>query len=154
MNGKRRLMRIFGFLQPWLDGERVADAIGARLPIPAGQVISIVGRPAAGAANGRRVTAQTAELPVKVIVFKTKSLAFVENGQEIVGFPILQPNRHNSGFRTKKLMKERDGLGDGENAGPGRDHDRAALKPELSRLVEVGLLVARQELAICRRRSH
>jgi len=39
MNGKRRLL----VPQPWIDGQRVADAIGAQAAYPGRQVISMSG---------------------------------------------------------------------------------------------------------------
>ena len=83
MNGKRRLM---GSFNHGSMANALPQAIGAQATYPGRQVITLSGDGGLSMLMGDLLTLKQHELPVKVIVFKNESLAFVELEQKSVGF--------------------------------------------------------------------
>ena len=75
MNGKRR---IIGSFNHGSMANALPQAIGAQASYPDRQVISLSGDGGLGMLMGELLTLRQQQLPVKVIVFKNDSLAFVE----------------------------------------------------------------------------
>src|SRR6266446_5895793 len=83
MNGKRRVLGSF-----WHGSmaNAMAQAIGAQAAFPGRQVISFSGDGGFSMLMGDVITLKQEKLPVKVIIFKNESLAFVELEQKASGF--------------------------------------------------------------------
>jgi len=142
MNGKRRLM---GSFNHGSMANALPQAIGAQATYPGRQVITLSGDGGLSMLMGDLLTLKQHELPVKVIVFKNESLAFVELEQKSVGFLDFATD-----LRSPDFAKIAEGAGLlGLTA---RTPDQLepmieqALKHDGPALVEV--LVARQELAM------
>ncbi len=142
MNGKRRLM---GSFNHGSMANALPQAIGAQATYPGRQVITLSGDGGLSMLMGDLLTLKQHELPVKVIVFKNESLAFVELEQKSVGFLDFATD-----LRSPDFAKIAEGAGLlGLTA---RTPDQVepmiaqALKHDGPALVEV--LVARQELAM------
>jgi pyruvate dehydrogenase (quinone) len=142
MNGKRRLM---GSFNHGSMANALPQAIGAQATYPGRQVITLSGDGGLSMLMGDLLTLKQHELPVKVIVFKNNSLAFVELEQKSVGFLDFATDLHNPDFA--KIAE-----GAGLLGLTARTPDQVepmiaqALKHDGPALVEV--LVARQELAM------
>jgi pyruvate dehydrogenase (quinone) len=83
MNGKRRLI---GSFNHGSMANALPDAIGAQAAYPGRQVISMSGDGGFSMLMGDVLTLKQEKLPVKVIIFKNESLAFVELEQKASGF--------------------------------------------------------------------
>src|SRR6266567_2828167 len=83
MNGKRRLL---GSFNHGSMANAMPQAIGAQLAFPGRQVISMSGDGGFSMLMGDVITLKQEKLPVKVIIFKNESLAFVELEQKASGF--------------------------------------------------------------------
>jgi len=83
MNGKRRLL---GSFNHGSMANAFPDAIGAQAAYPGRQVISMSGDGGFSMLMGDVLTLKQEKLPVKVIIFKNESLAFVELEQKASGF--------------------------------------------------------------------
>src|SRR5712691_4865397 len=83
MNGKRRLL---GSFNHGSMANAMPHAIGAQAAYPGRQVISLSGDGGFSMLMGDVITLKQEKLPVKVIIFKNESLAFVELEQKASGF--------------------------------------------------------------------
>ena len=83
MNGKRR---IIGSFNHGSMANAMPHAIGAQAAFPGRQVISLSGDGGFSMLMGDVLTLAHQKLPVKVIIFKNQSLAFVELEQKASGF--------------------------------------------------------------------
>jgi pyruvate dehydrogenase (quinone) len=83
MNGKRR---IIGSFNHGSMANAMPHAIGAQAAFPGRQVISLSGDGGFSMLMGDVITLAHQKLPVKVIIFKNTSLAFVELEQKASGF--------------------------------------------------------------------
>src|SRR5271170_2999773 len=83
MNGKRRLV---GSLTHGSMANALPQAIGAQVSHPSRQVISMSGDGGLAMLMGELLTLRQHELPVKLVVFKNNSLAFVELEMRANGF--------------------------------------------------------------------
>jgi pyruvate dehydrogenase (quinone) len=83
MNGKRRLI---GSFNHGSMANAMPQAIGAQAAYPGRQVISLSGDGGFSMLMGDVITLKQQKLPVKVIIFKNESLAFVELEQKASGF--------------------------------------------------------------------
>src|ERR1700757_3621432 len=83
MNGKRRLI---GSFNHGSMANAMPQAIGAQAAYPGRQVISLSGDGGFSMLMGDVITLKQEKLPVKVIIFKNESLAFVELEQRATGF--------------------------------------------------------------------
>src|ERR1700751_4207584 len=83
MNGKRRLL---GSFNHGSMANAMPQAIGAQAAYPGRQVISRSGDGGFSMLMGDVITLKQEKLPVKVIIFKNESLAFVELEQRATGF--------------------------------------------------------------------
>src|ERR1700740_2643944 len=83
MNGKRRLL---GSFNHGSMANALPQAIGAPAAYPGRQVISCSGDVGFSMLMGDVITLKQQKLPVKVIIFKNESLAFVELEQKASGF--------------------------------------------------------------------
>jgi pyruvate dehydrogenase (quinone) len=83
MNGKRR---IIGSFNHGSMANAMPQAIGAQAAFPGRQVISLSGDGGFSMLMGDVITLAHQKLPVKVIIFKNTSLAFVELEQKASGF--------------------------------------------------------------------
>jgi pyruvate dehydrogenase (quinone) len=142
MNGKRRLM---GSFNHGSMANALPQAIGAQATYPGRQIITLSGDGGLSMLMGDLLTLKQRELPVKVIVFKNNSLAFVELEQKSIGLLDFGTDLHNPDFA--KIAE-----GAGLLGLTARTPDQVepmiaqALKHDGPALVEV--LVARQELAM------
>ena len=83
MNGKRRLL---GSFNHGSMANAMPQAIGAQAAYPGRQIISLSGDGGFSMLMGDVITLKHQKLPVKVIIFKNESLAFVELEQRATGF--------------------------------------------------------------------
>ena len=83
MNGKRRFL---GSFNHGSMANALPQAIGAQATYPSRQVISMSGDGGFSMLMGDVITLKQEKLPVKVIIFKNESLAFVELEQKASGF--------------------------------------------------------------------
>jgi pyruvate dehydrogenase (quinone) len=83
MNGQRRLL---GSFNHGSMANAMPQAIGAQAAYPGRQVISLSGDGGFSMLMGDVITLKQQKLPVKVIIFKNESLAFVELEQKASGF--------------------------------------------------------------------
>jgi pyruvate dehydrogenase (quinone) len=95
MNGKRRLV---GSLTHGSMANGLPQAIGAQVSYPGRQVISLSGDGGLAMMMGELLTLRQHNLPVKLVVFKNDSLAFVELEMKAGGFVEFATNLHNPDF--------------------------------------------------------
>ena len=95
MNGKRRIL---GSFTHGSMANALPQAIGAQVSHPGRQVISMSGDGGFAMLMGDLLTLRQHNLPVKVIVFKNDSLAFVELEMKAAGILDFGTNLHNPDF--------------------------------------------------------
>jgi len=95
MNGKRRLL---GSFNHGSMANALPQAIGAQITYPGRQVISISGDGGLAMLMGDLLTLKQHDLPVKTIVFKNDSLAFVELEMKAAGFVDFATDLRNPDF--------------------------------------------------------
>jgi pyruvate dehydrogenase (quinone) len=95
MNGKRRLI---GSLNHGSMANALPQAIGAQASHPSRQVITMSGDGGLAMLMGELLTLRQHDLPVKLIVFKNDSLAFVEVEMKATGFVDFATNLRNPDF--------------------------------------------------------
>jgi len=95
MNGKRRIL---GSFTHGSMANALPQAIGAQVSHPGRQVISMSGDGGFSMLMGDLLTLRQHELPVKLIVFKNDSLAFVELEMKAAGILDYGTNLHNPDF--------------------------------------------------------
>lgn len=95
MNGKRR---IIGSFNHGSMANALPQAIGAQVSHPGRQVISMSGDGGVAMLMGDLLTLRQHQLPVKVIVFKNDSLAFVELEMKAAGIVDFGTDLHNPDF--------------------------------------------------------
>jgi pyruvate dehydrogenase (quinone) len=95
MNGKRRLI---GSFTHGSMANALPHAIGAQVTFPGRQVISMSGDGGLTMLMGDLLSLRQHELPVKVIVFRNDSLAFVELEMKAGGFLDFGTHLHNTSF--------------------------------------------------------
>ena len=119
MNGKRRLL---GSFTHGSMANALPQAIGAQVSYPGRQVISMSGDGGFAMLMGDLLTLRQQDLPVKLIVFKNDSLAFVELEMKAAGILDFGTDLRQSGFQ-----KDRRGRGTsritGGNSGRHRTSD-------------------------------
>ena len=142
MNGKRRLL---GSFTHGSMANALPQAIGAQVSHPDRQVISMSGDGGFAMLMGDLLTLRQHELPVKVIVFRNDSLAFVELEMKAAGILDFGTNLRNPDF-----TKIAEGAGllavKAETPDEVEPAIAQALKYDGPALVEV--LVSRQELSM------
>jgi pyruvate dehydrogenase (quinone) len=142
MNGKRRIL---GSFTHGSMANALPQAIGAQVSHPGRQVISMSGDGGLAMLMGDLLTLRQHELPVKVIVFKNDSLAFVELEMKANGFLDFATSLRNPDFA--KMAEGAGLLGlSVKTADEVEPMIRQALKHNGPALVEVP--VARQELSM------
>ena len=97
MNGKRRLL---GSFNHGSMANALPQAIGAQITYPGRQVISISGDGGLAMLMGDLLTLKQHELPVKTIVLRNDSLAFVELEMKASGFVDFGTDLRNPEFAT------------------------------------------------------
>ncbi|HTB14851.1 MAG TPA: thiamine pyrophosphate-dependent enzyme [Bryobacteraceae bacterium] len=95
MNGKRRLI---GSLNHGSMANALPQAIGAQVSHPGRQVITMSGDGGLAMLMGELLTLRQNDLPVKLVVFKNDSLAFVELEMRASGFLDFATHLHNPDF--------------------------------------------------------
>lgn len=95
MNGKRRIL---GSFTHGSMANALPQAIGAQVSHPSRQVISMSGDGGFAMMMGDLLTLRQHDLPVKVIVFKNDSLAFVELEMKAAGIVDFATDLHNPDF--------------------------------------------------------
>ena len=95
MNGKRRLL---GSFTHGSMANALSHAIGAQASYPNRQVISMCGDGGFSMLMGDLLTLRQHDLPVKVVVFKNNSLAFVELEMKAAGILDFATDLHNPNF--------------------------------------------------------
>jgi pyruvate dehydrogenase (quinone) len=142
MNGKRRLI---GSFTHGSMANALPQAIGAQVSYPGRQVISMSGDGGLAMLMGELLTLGQHQLPVKLIVFKNDSLAFVELEMKAAGILDYGTNLHNPDFT--KIAQGAGLLGvRAETPDQVEPMIAQALKHDGPALVEV--LVSRQELSM------
>ena len=142
MNGKRRLL---GSFTHGSMANALPQAIGVQASHPGRQVISMSGDGGLAMLLGDLLTLRQHELPVKLIVFKNNSLAFVELEMKSAGFVDFATDLHNPNFA--KLAEAAGLLGlSAETPGQVAPMIAQALKYDGPALVEIP--VSRQELSM------
>jgi pyruvate dehydrogenase (quinone) len=142
MNGKRRLV---GSLTHGSMANALPQAIGAQVSHPGRQVISMSGDGGLAMLMGELLTLHQHNLPVKLVVFKNDSLAFVELEMKAGGFLDFATTLHNPDF--SKVAEATGLLGlKAETPDQVEPAIAQALKHNGPALVEV--LVSRQELSM------
>jgi pyruvate dehydrogenase (quinone) len=142
MNGKRRLL---GSFNHGSMANAMPQAIGAQATHPGRQVISLSGDGGFSMLMGDVLSLKQHKLPVKVIIFKNESLAFVELEMKASGFLNFATDLHSPNFA--KIAEGAGLLGlTAETPDQVEPMIAQALKHDGPALVEV--LVARQELAM------
>lgn len=141
-NGKRRIL---GSFTHGSMANALPQAIGAQVSNPGRQVISMSGDGGFSMLMGDVLTLQQNKLPVKVIVFKNQSLAFVELEMKAAGFVDYATSLHDPDFA--KIAEGAGLLGlTAETPDQVEPMIAQALKHDGPALVEV--LVSRQELSM------
>jgi pyruvate dehydrogenase (quinone) len=97
MNGKRRIL---GSFNHGSMANALPQAIGAQMSHPGRQVISMSGDGGFAMLMGDLLTLRQHELPVKLIVFRNDSLAFVELEMKAAGILDFGTHLHNPDFVT------------------------------------------------------
>jgi len=142
MNGKRRLV---GSLNHGSMANALPQAIGAQVSHPVRQVISMSGDGGLAMLMGELLTLRQHELPVKLVVFKNDSLAFVELEMKANGFVDFATSLRNPDFT--KIAEGAGLLGlKAETPDQVEPMIAQALKHDGPALVEV--LVSRHELSM------
>jgi pyruvate dehydrogenase (quinone) len=142
MNGKRRLL---GSFNHGSMANALPQAIGAQVSHPGRQVISLSGDGGLAMLLGDMLSLRQLETPVKIIVFKNDSLAFVELEMKAAGLLDFGTDLHNPNF--SKMAEGAGLLGlTAETPAQVRPMIAQALKYDGPALVEV--LVDRQELSM------
>lgn len=95
MNGRRRLL---GSFNHGSMANALPQAIGAQVSYPGRQIISLSGDGGLAMLMGELLTLRQLRLPVKVIVFKNDSLAFVELEMKAAGILDFGTDLHNPDF--------------------------------------------------------
>src|SRR6202044_344193 len=95
MNGKRRLV---GSLNNGSMANALPQAIGAKVSHPGPQVITMSGDGGLAMLMGELLTLRQNDLPIKLVVFKNNSLAFVELEMKADGFLDFATNLKNPDF--------------------------------------------------------
>jgi pyruvate dehydrogenase (quinone) len=141
MNGKRRLL---GSFNHGSMANALPQAIGAQTSYPDRQVVSLSGDGGLAMLMGDLLSLQQLQAPVKIIVFKNNSLAFVELEMKAAGILDFGTDLRNPNFAK---MAEGSGLLGltAETPAQVRPMIAQALKYDGPALVEV--LVNRQELS-------
>jgi pyruvate dehydrogenase (quinone) len=142
MNGKRRLL---GSFVHGSMASALPQAIGAQLARPDRQVISMSGDGGISMLLGDLLTLRQLNLPVKVVVFRNDSLAFVEMEMKATGFLDFGVELQNPDFAALAQAAGMLGLR-AETARDVRPMLQQAFKHDGPALVEV--LVHRQELSM------
>jgi len=142
MNGKRRLL---GSFNHGSMANALPQAIGGQITYPGRQVISLSGDGGLAMLMGDLLTLKQHELPVKTIVFRNDSLAFVELEMKASGFVDFATDLRNPEFAT---IAEGAGILGLKAETPEQVEPMIAeaLKHDGPALVEV--LVSRQELSM------
>ena len=142
MNGKRRLL---GSFNHGSMANALPHAIGAQVTYPGRQVISLSGDGGLAMGMGDLLTLKQHDLPVKTIVYRNDSLAFVELEMKASGFVDFGTDLHNPDFAA---MAEGAGIVGLRAETPEQVEPMVAqaLKHDGPALVEV--LVSRQELSM------
>jgi pyruvate dehydrogenase (quinone) len=142
MNGKRRLV---GSLNHGSMANALPQAIGAQVSHASRQVITMSGDGGLAMLMGELLTLRQHNLPVKLVVFKNDSLAFVELEMKAGGFLDFATTLHNPDF--SKVAEATGLLGlRAETPDQVEPAIAQALKHDGPALVEV--LVSRQELSM------
>jgi len=142
MNGKRRLM---GSFNHGSMANAMPQAIGAQATHPGRQVISLSGDGGFSMLMGDVLSLKQHKLPVKVIIFKNESLAFVELEMKASGFLNFATDLPSPNYA--KIAEGAGALGlTAETPEQVEPMIAQALKHDGPAVVEV--LVARQELAM------
>lgn len=142
MNGKRRLV---GSFSHGSMANALPQAIGAQVSHPGRQVISLSGDGGLAMLLGDMLSLRQLDAPVKIIVFKNDSLAFVEMEMKAAGFLDFATDLVNPNFA--QLAEGAGMLGlTAERPSQVRPMIDQALKHDGPALVEV--VVSRQELAM------
>jgi pyruvate dehydrogenase (quinone) len=95
MNGKRRIL---GSFTHGSMANALPQAIGAQISYPGRQVISMSGDGGFAMLMGDLLTLKQQQLPIKIIVFKNDSLAFVELEMKAAGILDFGTDLHNPDF--------------------------------------------------------
>ena len=142
MNGKRRLL---GSFTHGSMANALPQAIGAQASYPGRQVITMSGDGGFAMLMGDVLTLRQHKLPIKIIVFKNNSLAFVELELKAAGVLGSGTDLHNPDF--KKIAEGAGLIGlTAETPDQVAPMIAQALKHDGPALVEV--LVSRQELSM------
>src|ERR1700760_4584636 len=142
MNGKRRLL---GSFNHGSMANALPQAIGVQVSHPGCQVVSLSGDGGLAMMLGDLLSLRQLRAPVKIIVFKNESLAFVELEMKAAGIVDFGTDLQNPNFA--KLAEAAGLLGlTAETPEQVRPMIRQALEHNGPALVEV--LVARQELSM------
>jgi pyruvate dehydrogenase (quinone) len=142
MNGKRRLL---GSFNHGSMANALPQAIGAQVSHPGRQVIALSGDGGLAMLMGDLLSLQQLHLPVKVIVFKNDSLAFVELEMKAAGIVDFGTDLHNPNFA--KMAEAVGVLGfTAETPDQVEPMIAQALQHDGPALVEV--IVSRQELSM------
>src|ERR1700724_3538402 len=142
MNGTRRLL---GSFNHGSMANALPQAIGAQVSHPGRQVVSLSGDGGLAMLLGDLLSLRQLEAPVKIVVFKNDSLAFVELEMKAAGILDFGTDLRNPDFA--KIAEGAGLLGlKGETPDQVRSMIAQALKHDGPALVEV--LVHRQELAM------
>lgn len=142
MNGKRRLL---GSFVHGSMASALPQAIGAQMAMPNRQVISMSGDGGVSMLLGDLLTLRQLNLPIKVVVFRNDSLAFVEMEMKASGFLDFGVALENPDFAALAQAAGLLGL-KAETAQDVRPMLQRAFKHDGPALVEV--LVHRQELSM------
>jgi pyruvate dehydrogenase (quinone) len=142
MNGKRRLL---GSFNHGSMANALPQAIGAQVSHPGRQVVSFSGDGGLAMLMGDLLSLRQLELPVKVIVFKNDSLAFVELEMKAAGILDFGTDLRNPNFA--KMAEAAGLLGlTAESPEQVQPMIAQALNHDGPALVEV--IVSRQELSM------
>jgi pyruvate dehydrogenase (quinone) len=142
MNGKRRIL---GSFNHGSMANALPQAIGAQVSHPGRQVISLSGDGGLAMLMGDLLSLRQLQLPVKLIVFKNDSLAFVELEMKAAGIVDFGTDLHNPNFA--KMAEAAGLLGlTAETPDQVKPMIAQALQHDGPALVEV--LVSRQELSM------
>ena len=142
MNGKRRIL---GSFTHGSMANALPQAIGAQVSYPGRQVISMSGDGGFAMLMGDLLTLKQQQLPVKIVIFKNDSLAFVELEMKAAGILDFGTDLHNPDFT--KIAEGAGLLGlKAETSDQVEPMIAEALKHDGPALVEVP--VSRQELSM------
>jgi pyruvate dehydrogenase (quinone) len=142
MNGQRRLL---GSFTHGSMANALPQAIGAQVSHPGRQVISLSGDGGLAMLMGDLLSIRQLQLPVKLVVFKNDSLAFVELEMKAAGILDYATDLHNPDFAKIAEAARLLGL-TAETPDQVRPMLRQAIEHDGPALVEV--VVSRQELSM------